>query len=38
VIGAVLLSAVFMIAGNLIADLILVASDPRIRAGESNAA
>lgn len=37
VIGAVLLSAVFMIAGNLIADLMLFASDPRIRAGESNA-
>jgi len=37
VIGAVLLSAVFMIAGNLIADLMLLASDPRIRAGESNA-
>jgi len=38
VIGAVLFSAVFMIAGNLVADLILVAFDPRIRAGESNAA
>lgn len=38
VIGAVLFSAVFMIAGNLIADLMLLASDPRIRAGESNAA
>jgi peptide/nickel transport system permease protein len=38
VIGAVLLSAVFMIAGNLIADLMLLVSDPRIRAGESYAA
>ncbi len=38
VIGAVLLSAVFMIAGNLIADLLLLAADPRIRAGESGAA
>ena len=38
VIGAVLFSAVFMIAGNLIADLMLLASDPRIRSGESNAA
>ena len=38
VIGAVLFSAMFMIAGNLIADLMLLASDPRIRAGESNAA
>lgn len=38
VIGAVLFSAVFMIAGNLVADLMLLASDPRIRAGESNAA
>jgi peptide/nickel transport system permease protein len=37
VIGAVLFSAVFMIAGNLIADLMLLASDPRIRAGESHA-
>lgn len=37
VIGAVLFSAVFMIAGNLIADLMLLASDPRIRSGESNA-
>jgi peptide/nickel transport system permease protein len=38
VIGAVLFSAVFMIAGNLIADVILLACDPRIRSGESNAA
>lgn len=37
VIGAVMFSAVFMIAGNLIADILLIASDPRIRAGESNA-
>jgi len=38
VIGTVLFSAVFMIAGNLIADLLLLAVDPRIRAGEPNAA
>jgi peptide/nickel transport system permease protein len=37
VIGAVLFSAVFMIAGNLIADFLLLASDPRIRPGESDA-
>jgi ABC-type dipeptide/oligopeptide/nickel transport system permease component len=37
VIGAVLFSAVFMIAGNLIADVILLASDPRIRPGEPDA-
>jgi peptide/nickel transport system permease protein len=36
VIGAVLFSAVFMIAGNLVSDFLLLASDPRIRAGESN--
>ncbi len=34
VIGAVMLSAVFMVAGNFIADMLLLASDPRIRAGE----
>jgi ABC-type dipeptide/oligopeptide/nickel transport system permease component len=28
-----MLSAVFMLAGNLVADLLLLASDPRIRAG-----
>jgi peptide/nickel transport system permease protein len=33
VIAAVMLSAVFMVAGNFLADLLLVASDPRIRAG-----
>jgi peptide/nickel transport system permease protein len=37
VIGGVMLSAVFMIAGNFVADLLLFASDPRIRAGESDA-
>jgi peptide/nickel transport system permease protein len=37
VIGGVMLSAVFMVAGNLVADLLLLASDPRIRAGESDA-
>ncbi|HZU41278.1 MAG TPA: ABC transporter permease subunit, partial [Terriglobales bacterium] len=32
VIGAVMLSTVFLIAGTLVADLALVACDPRIRA------
>ena len=36
VIGGVMFSAVFMVAGNFIADLLLLASDPRIRAGESD--
>jgi peptide/nickel transport system permease protein len=38
VIGAVMFSAVFMIAGNLVSDLLLLACDPRIRTGEANAA
>ncbi len=37
VIGGLMFSAVFMVAGNLIADLLLVASDPRIRFGEPDA-
>jgi len=37
VIGGVMLSAVFMVTGNFIADLLLLASDPRIRGGESDA-
>lgn len=37
VIGAVMFSAAFMIGGNFIADLLLLACDPRIRAGETNA-
>ena len=37
VIGTVMFSAMFMIAGNLIADVLLLASDPRIRAGENDA-
>lgn len=37
VIGAIMLSATFMVAGNLIADLLLLAADPRIRAGEPDA-
>jgi peptide/nickel transport system permease protein len=37
VIGGVMLSAVFMVVGNFIADLLLLASDPRIRTGESDA-
>lgn len=32
VIGAVMLSAVFLVAGNLFADLLLFAADPRVRA------
>lgn len=35
VIGSVLLSTVFLVLGNLFADLLLYAADPRIRAGES---
>jgi peptide/nickel transport system permease protein len=31
VIGGIMFSAVFMLSGNLIADLLLLASDPRIR-------
>jgi len=31
VVGAVMLSAVFLVAGNLIADALLFATDPRIR-------
>jgi peptide/nickel transport system permease protein len=31
VVGTVMLSAVFLIAGNLLADLLLFAADPRIR-------
>ena len=31
VVGAVMLSSVFLIAGNLVADVVLVATDPRIR-------
>ncbi len=37
VIGGVMLSAVFMVAGNFVADLLLLGSDPRIRTGESDA-
>jgi peptide/nickel transport system permease protein len=33
VIGGIILSAVFMLGGNLIADLLLLAFDPRIRTG-----
>jgi len=34
VIGAVVLSTLFLVAGNLVADLLLYAADPRIRTGE----
>ncbi len=37
VIGGVMLSALFMIGGNLVADLLLLAIDPRIRREETNA-
>lgn len=37
VIGAAVLVAVFTAAGNLLADLLLLVSDPRIRAGEHSA-
>jgi peptide/nickel transport system permease protein len=38
VIAAVMWSAVFMLAGNLVADLLLTICDPRIRRGEPHAA
>jgi len=38
VIGAVMLSAVFMLAGNFIADMLLLACDPRIRVGDPDVA
>jgi peptide/nickel transport system permease protein len=37
VIGGIMFSALFMIGGNLIADIMLMASDPRIRTGATNA-
>jgi peptide/nickel transport system permease protein len=37
VIGGIIFSAVFLLAGNFIADLLLMASDPRIRTGGVNA-
>jgi len=37
VIGAIMLSAVFLLTGNFVADLLLVAVDPRIRSGEPDA-
>ena len=38
VIGGIMLSAVFMVGGNLVADIMLLACDPRIRTGASDAA
>ena len=37
VIDGVMFSAVFMVAGNFVADLLLLGSDPRIRTGEADA-
>ncbi len=37
VIGGIMFSALFMIGGNLVADILLMASDPRIRTGATNA-
>jgi peptide/nickel transport system permease protein len=37
VMGGIMFSAVFMIGGNLIADILLMAFDPRVRAGGVNA-
>ena len=37
VIATTMLSAILMIAGNFLADLLLIASDPRIRDGEAHA-
>ncbi len=38
VIGGIMFSALFMVGGNLIADLLLLVSDPRIRTGAPDAA
>lgn len=37
VIGSVIFSTLFMLAGNFVADLLLLACDPRIRAGDAHA-
>jgi peptide/nickel transport system permease protein len=37
VIGGIMLSALFMVGGNLIADIMLLACDPRIRTGAADA-
>jgi len=37
VIGGIMFSALFMLAGNFIADVLLMASDPRIRTGAADA-
>jgi peptide/nickel transport system permease protein len=37
VIGGIMLSALFMLGGNFVADLMLIAVDPRIRAGGPDA-
>jgi peptide/nickel transport system permease protein len=37
VIGGIMLSALFMLGGNFVADLLLMLVDPRIRAGEPDA-
>lgn len=37
VIGGIMLSALFMVGGNLIADIMLLACDPRIRTGDADA-
>jgi peptide/nickel transport system permease protein len=37
VIGGTMLSAMFMVGGNLVADVMLLAADPRIRIGEADA-
>ena len=38
VIGGIMFSALFMVGGNLFADILLMASDPRIRTGAVDAA
>lgn len=37
VIGGIMFSALFIVGGNLVADILLMASDPRIRTGATNA-
>jgi peptide/nickel transport system permease protein len=37
VIGGIMFSALFMVGGNLVADIMLLATDPRIRTGDPDA-
>jgi peptide/nickel transport system permease protein len=37
VIGGIMFSALFMLGGNMVADIMLMVSDPRIRTGAADA-